>query len=134
MKKLTFCLALVLAFVLILFPGVGKAQMGPGMMVPGGCEDWNYCPYCGSSTGPGVMGQGLRQRLCGMMHPRCGMGPGMMGRGCRMGPGMMHRGMMEPGEDSSWGPGNCPYYGPAGCCRMRSGMMHRGGNRAHDPK
>jgi len=83
MKKILFTLALVLAVGLIVFPLEGKAQMGPGMMGPGGGYGaWNYCPCCGSYMGPGMMGPG-------MMGPGYGMGLGMMHRGPGMGPGMM---------------------------------------------
>ena len=67
MKKSILTVTLVLSLVLIIFPIEGKTQ-GPGMMGRGG-QDWNYCPYCGSSMGPGMMGPGY------------GMGPGMMGPG-----------------------------------------------------
>lgn len=96
MKRSMLALGLVLALWLLLAPIEGIAQMGGGMMGPqGGYGGWNYCPYCGSYMGPGMMGGGMMGR--GMMGPGYGMGPGMMGGGM-MGPGMM-------------GPGYGPQYG-----------------------
>jgi hypothetical protein len=99
MKKSIFILALLLAVGLSLFPVEVRAQMGRKMMgeammgSQGGYGQWNYCPYCGSYTGPGyVMGPGIMGRGYGggygMMGPRYGygMGPGMMGPGWGYGP------------------------------------------------
>ena len=58
MKKFLFVLGIVLLSGPIFFPLEGKAQMGPGMMGQGGYGNWNYCPYCGAPTGPGMMGPG----------------------------------------------------------------------------
>jgi hypothetical protein len=120
MKK-AFLATTTAVVVLLLAVCTGYAQpMGRGMMGPGygyGAspeEGWNYCPYCGSYTGPGygMMGPGMMGRGYGGY----GMGPGMMGRGYgghgMMGPGMMGRGyggygMMGPGM---MGPGFG--YGP----------------------
>ena len=78
MKKSILTVTLVLSLVLIIFPIEGKTQ-GPGMMGRGG-QNWNYCPYCGSSMGPGMMGPGYGMGA-GMMGPGYGTGPGMMGPG-----------------------------------------------------
>jgi hypothetical protein len=106
--------------ILVLMVGIcaGYAQpMGPGMMGPGygypEQEGWNYCPYCGSYTGPGsgygmgpwMMGRGYGGY--GMMGPGYGygMGPGMMGH--MMGGGYGGYGMMGPGHRYGYG----PHYG-----------------------
>jgi len=97
MKKTLLVIALVIALGLLLFFALGGfAQMGPGMMGPGGDYGYGmgpgmmgrggyggqqYCPYCGSYLGPGGdYGYGMGP---GMMGPGygCGMGPGMMGGG-----------------------------------------------------
>jgi hypothetical protein len=114
MKKTFLGLALILVLGLILFPGQGKAQMGPGMMGPGYGYGMGpgmghgpgygggYCPYCGRPMGPGMMGPGYGYGM---------MGPGMMGRGYGYGYGMMGPGMMGPGY--GMGPGMMgPGYGP----------------------
>jgi hypothetical protein len=64
---------------------------------------WNYCPYCGSYTGPERMYQG-RGMGPGYGHFGRGMGPGygMGHHGQGMGPGMRHH--------RGWGMG--PQYGP----------------------
>jgi len=65
----------------------------------GGGEDYNYCPYCGSSLGPGGgYGYGMGP---GTMHRGWGMGPGMMERG--YGPGMMERGYGPGRTERGWG-------------------------------
>ena len=92
--------------VIFLGPFSGFAQpMDPGMMGPGDGygaspgRNWNYCPYCGSYTGPGGYGR---------MGPGYGMGPGMMGgmMGYGMMPGMMGGPMMRPGY--GYGPPDRP--------------------------
>jgi len=124
MRKLLLTVTLVLALGMILFPLEGRAQMGHGMTGPEEYGEWNYCPYCGTPLGPGMMGPGYGRGLGmmgpsygygpGMMYGGRGIGPGMMGPGYGMGPGMMHRGwgmgpgMMGPG----YGPGYGPQYGP----------------------
>jgi len=84
MKRAICALTVILVGTLLLFPGNGKAQMGPGMTGEEEYGQWNYCPYCG---------QPLR-------------GPGMMGPGYGMGPGMMHR---DWGRAPQYGP---PYQQP----------------------
>ena len=112
---------------------VSAQSMGPGMMGPGYGQDqqrgdWNYCPYCGNSLGPGygygmgygmmggygmgpyMMGRGYYGMGPGMMYRGYGMGPGMMGYGYGMGYGMMGRGYgMGPGYGYPNAPG---YQGP----------------------
>jgi hypothetical protein len=112
MKRAIFALTVILVGTLILFPGNGQAQMGPGMTGEEEYGQWNYCPYCGQplwgpgmmgpgyGRGPGMMGPGY-ERGYGMRHPGWRRGPCMMGPGYGMGPGMMQR---------DWGRG--PQYGP----------------------
>jgi hypothetical protein len=97
MKK-TLLLATTIVWVLMLGVCAAYAQpMGPGMMGQGYGYgppyrgNWNYCPYCGSYMGPGMMG-------------------GMMGRGM-MGGGMMGGGMMGPGYGYGYGPQSQYGYG-----------------------
>ena len=115
MRRLLLTATLALALGLILVPLEGRAQTGPGMMGSEGYGEWNYCPYCGSYMGPGMMGPGYGMgpgmmgrdygRGYGMWGPGWHMGPGMMGPGYGRGPGMMHR-------DWGWGPRYGPGYGP----------------------
>jgi len=112
MRKLLLTVTLALALGLVLFPLEGRAQVGQGYgMGPERYGDWNYCPYCGTPQGPGMMAPGYGMgpgmmgrgygRGYGMWGPGWHMGPGMMGPGYGRGPGMMHR---------DWGRG--PQYGP----------------------